>query len=150
MLATTSMYISAGITCTDYVTCISHLLVLRFHCWVGTVGGGVAVPLERDRPLPGLGAALDLLHLRPEVDVLSKVELVREAMRGGSGKGAATRGTVKQGKARHGNARQRRGHYATAMDNGRKDIGCHTRHRRHRDLVFLPLTIPPCICLRLP
>lgn len=57
---------------------IAHLGVLRGHVGVGAVVGRVAVPLERDGPLPGLGAALDLLYLGSEVDVLPEVELFRE------------------------------------------------------------------------
>ena len=78
-----------------------HLGVLRGHIGVGAVVGRVAVPLERNRPLPGLGAALDLLHLCPEVDVLTEVELFREPVsirqRGNSW---AAGGEARQGKAR--------------------------------------------------
>lgn len=43
--------------------------------------GRVAVPLEGNLPSAALGAALQLLHLRPEVDVLAEVELLGEAAR---------------------------------------------------------------------
>lgn len=57
---------------------IPHLGVLRLDVGVGAVGGRVAVPLEGHFPLAALGAALQLLHLRSEVDVLTKVELLGE------------------------------------------------------------------------
>ena len=61
----------------------TYIGVLGFHVRVGAVVGRVSVPLEGHLPLAALGAALQLLHLGPEVDVLPQVELLGEAVSAG-------------------------------------------------------------------